>query len=86
MRNSIPPGTGAQSQSNSSDLLFITLSNEIEEALKKLNLINGKMNECLTNETNLNSSATVHTLQVLFLKKVSFQESLLESNRYPLFY
>ena len=61
----------AQSQSAqaSSDLLFITLSNEIEDALKKLNTINGKMSESIngdgSNEMNsIANSGNVYTLQV----------------------
>ena len=50
--------------SSSSDLLFITLSNEIEESLKKLNAINGKMRDSLNAETSdVSSSGSVHTLQ-----------------------
>jgi hypothetical protein len=51
--------------SSSSDLLFITLSNEIEESLKKLNQINTRMSDSLNGESgDSSSSATVHTLQV----------------------
>jgi hypothetical protein len=42
----------------------MTLSNEIEEALKKLTNLNAKMNDVLNSENNVNSSATMHTLQV----------------------
>ena len=49
---------------NSSDLLFITLSNEIEESLKKLNAINGKMRDSLNADaSDVSSSGSVHTLQ-----------------------
>ncbi|CAF0821095.1 unnamed protein product [Brachionus calyciflorus] len=51
------------SSNTSSDLLFITLSNEIEDLLSKLNAINTKMSECLSAEGGMNSNATVHTLQ-----------------------
>ena len=52
--------------SASSDLLFVTLSNEIEEALKKLTFVNSKMSDAIGNEmmSDVNSSGTVHTLQV----------------------
>lgn len=53
----------ATSSNTSSDLLFITLSNEIEDLLSKLNTINGKMSDCLNTEGAMNSNATVHTLQ-----------------------
>lgn len=49
--------------SSSSDLIFLTLSNEIEEALKKLTTLNGKMSDSLNNENVISSSGTVHTLQ-----------------------
>lgn len=55
--------TSTSANSSSSDLLFMTLTNEIEEALKKLTILNGKMSDCLNNENSINSSATVHTLQ-----------------------
>lgn len=45
----------------SSDILFATLSNEIEDLISKLTTINTKMSDCLGTETN---NATVHTLQV----------------------
>ena len=65
INNNSSSSTGSVS-SSSSDLIFVTLSNEIEEALKKLTVINGKMNEIVNKENNsLNSSATVHTLQVI---------------------
>lgn len=52
--------------STSSDLLFTTLSNEIEEALKKLTFVNNKMSDSIGTEmlNDVNSSGTVHTLQV----------------------
>jgi len=61
----------SQSTQSSSDLLFITLSNEIEDSLKKLNVINGKMSESLNSDSNndMNSvanSGNVYTLQVKF--------------------
>lgn len=56
-----------QSQSaaqSSADLLFPTLSNEIEDSLKKLNLINGKMSDSISNGTTLNGGDTNdYTLQ-----------------------
>jgi hypothetical protein len=51
--------------SSSSDLIFMTLSNEIEEALKKLTALNGKMSDSLNSENVINSSSTIHTLQVI---------------------
>ena len=43
----------------------MTLSNEIEEALKKLTALNGKMSDSLNSENVINSSSTIHTLQVI---------------------
>lgn len=59
----------SQSTQSSSDLLFSTLSNEIEDSLKKLNVINGKMSDSLNidsrNDMNsANNSGNVYTLQV----------------------
>jgi len=51
------------SGSSSSDIMFLTLSNEIEDALKRLTALNGKMSDCLNNENTIQSSGTVHTLQ-----------------------
>jgi hypothetical protein len=56
----------AQQSNTSSDLLFASLSNELEEALKKLTTVNSRMSEALNSETSVNSSATVHTMQVKF--------------------
>lgn len=56
-------GASAGSSSSTSDLMYMTLSNEIEESLKKLNNINTKMSESLAIESGLNSNATIHTLQ-----------------------
>lgn len=63
----------SQSTQSSSDLLFSTLSNEIEDSLKKLNIINGKMSESLNSDSrnDLNSvanSGNVYTLQVNLIK------------------
>jgi hypothetical protein len=62
----VPP----QSTQSSSDLLFSTLSNEIEDSLKKLNVINGKMSDSLNSDSrnDMNSasnSGNVYTLQVI---------------------
>lgn len=69
-RNSLTPQNSAQltgagpSNNSSSDLLFVTLSNEIEESLKKLNQINNRMSDSLNSDSaDSSSSATVHTLQ-----------------------
>lgn len=62
--NSITGSPGGPS-SSSSDLIFMTLSNEIEDALKKLTTLNGKMSDSLNNENVINSSSTIHTLQVI---------------------
>jgi len=45
--------------------MFMTLSNELEEAIKKLTNINTKMGESLNMAENasINSNATIHTLQ-----------------------
>lgn len=51
------------STSTTSDLMFMTLSNELDEAIKKLTNINSKMSESLANESGVNSNATIHTLQ-----------------------
>ena len=53
----------SSTSNNTSDLLFSSLSNEIEDALKKLTNVNSKMSDSLNSEANINSSATVHTLQ-----------------------
>jgi len=55
--------TSPGASSSSSDLLFMTLTNEIEEALKKLTALNGKMSDSINNENVVSSSGTVHTLQ-----------------------
>jgi Golgi SNAP receptor complex protein 1 len=57
-----------QQPNTSSDLLFATLSNDLEDALKKLTTVNGRMSEALNSESNVNSSATVHTMQVHHLR------------------
>jgi hypothetical protein len=57
----------------SSDLLFATLSNELEEALKKLTTVNSRMTEALNSETGVNSNATVHTLQVNIFTRIILQ-------------
>lgn len=54
--------TDGKNTNMSSDLLFATLSNEIEDLISKLTTINSKMSDCLSTEAN--SNATVHTLQV----------------------
>lgn len=54
---------GASAAASTSDLMFMTLSNELEEALKKLTNINTKMSESLATESGVNSNATIHTLQ-----------------------
>jgi len=70
--------TSPGASSSSSDLIFLTLSNEIEDALKKLTALNGKMSESLNNENVISSSGTVHTLQVdLVLKNSSLLNRLL---------
>ena len=57
--------------SASSDLLFVTLSNEIEDALKKLTSINNRMSDSLNGDAVEMSSpsATVHTLQVSYMAR-----------------
>lgn len=68
-------GASSGANSSSSDLMFMTLSNELEEAIKKLTNINTKMGESLNMAENasINSNATIHTLQVIscFEKKKS---------------
>ncbi len=64
--SSVSPGLN----SPSSDLIFLTLSNEIEDALKKLTALNGKMTESLNNENVISSSGTVHTLQVYISQSI----------------
>ena len=71
MTNRNNPIAQSQSGQSSSDLLFVTLSNEIEDSLKKLNAINGKMSESLNGEHNNDTSSAansgnVYTLQVIF--------------------
>lgn len=58
-------GASSGANSSSSDLMFMTLSNELEEAIKKLTNINTKMGESLNMAENasINSNATIHTLQ-----------------------
>lgn len=60
-------GASSGANSSSSDLMFMTLSNELEEAIKKLTNINTKMGESLNMAENasINSNATIHTLQVI---------------------
>lgn len=58
------PSGPPQNNASSSDLLFMTLSNELEDLIKKLTNINTKMSENLGAENGVNSNATVHTLQV----------------------
>lgn len=62
-RTSSVPGSPGGPNSSSTDLIFMTLSNEIEEALKKLTSLNSKLNDCLNNENVISSSGNVHTLQ-----------------------
>lgn len=56
----------------SSDLLFATLSNEIEDLISRLTTINSKMSETLNTETGPNSNATVHTLQVNLKNRIKY--------------
>jgi Golgi SNAP receptor complex protein 1 len=67
--NRSPSSQQNQSQSaaaqSSADLLFPTLSNEIEDALKKLNLINGKMSDSISiaNTNGVAGDTNDYTLQ-----------------------
>jgi golgi SNAP receptor complex member 1 len=64
LKNNLSPST-SQGASSSSEMLYLTLSNEIDDALKKLTNVNGKMTESLSIDSNQGlSSANNHTLQV----------------------
>ena len=60
--------------------MFLTLSNEIEDALKRLTALNGKMSDCLNNENTIQSSGTVHTLQVIIQINLNKQLNAIFSN------
>jgi len=57
------PSTPTSTTAGSSDLLFVTLSKEIEDALARLTILNGKMSDCLNSESMSNANGVVHTLQ-----------------------